>query len=254
MPGEAKSIPSPRSPLREDEIRELIRAAQEGDEKARDKILRHNLALVWHVVKRFRGRGREKDDLFQVGCIGLLKAVDRFDLERGVKFSTYAVPSISGEIKRYLDKDSFLNMSRAKNKLARDVKRLQEELKKELGREPTLGELEDRLQVDREEIVGVLERAQEPLSLFYKVDSDEPNSAELMDLIEGEGNNWFNKLLVRDLLDELPARQKQLLVLRFFKGRIQSEVGDRLGLSQAQISRLERRALKTLRQHLTDGK
>ncbi|MGB9846680.1 MAG: RNA polymerase sporulation sigma factor SigF [Desulfotomaculales bacterium] len=244
----------PRFPLLSDEeMRLLLRQAQAGDAQARDRLVNCNLKLVFNLVKRFQNRGYDLEDLFQIGCIGLIKAIDKFDLNYDVKFSTYAVPMIIGEIRRFLRDDNPVKISRSVKEAAYRIQKARERLVKRLGREPTIGEVAGELGVSREEVVGALEAAQSPASIYETLHQDEGDPIYLLDQLRGETSEeapLLERMMVNDLLASLPEREKQILTWRFFEDLTQMEVARRLGLSQVQVSRLERQALRKLREML----
>jgi RNA polymerase sporulation-specific sigma factor len=244
----------PRFPLLSDEeMRLLLRQAQAGDAQARDRLVNCNLKLVFNLVKRFQNRGYDLEDLFQIGCIGLIKAIDKFDLNYDVKFSTYAVPMIIGEIRRFLRDDNPVKISRSVKEAAYRIQKARERLVKRLGREPTIGEVAGELGVSREEVVGALEAAQSPASIYETLHQDEGDPIYLLDQLRGETSEeapLLERMMVNDLLASLPEREKQILTWRFFEDLTQMEVARRLGLSQVQVSRLERQALRKLKEML----
>lgn len=241
----------PRFPLLGDEeMRTLLRQAQAGDARARDRLINCNLKLVFNLVKRFQNRGYELEDLFQVGCIGLMKAIDKFDLNYEVKFSTYAVPMIVGEIRRFLRDDNPVKVSRSVKEAAYRVQKIRERLCKRLGREPSIGEVAAELGMSREEVVTALEAAQSPTSIYETLHQDDGDPIYLLDQLESEANGempLLERMAVKELLLNLPERDRRILTWRFFEDLTQVEVARRLGLSQVQVSRLERQALKKLK-------
>ena len=228
----------------------LIQKSHEGDEGAREQLVKENTGLIWCIVKRFYGRGCEAEDLFQIGSIGLLKAIDKFDLAYQVKFSTYAVPMIAGEIKRFLRDDGMIKVSRSLKELSYKAYLAREKLAEELGREPNLEELAADLQVEKEELAMALEAGSEVESLHKPVYQKDGNEIPLMDkLAEGEEREEkiLNHLLLVQLLKELGKEERQLLYLRYFADKTQTEIGEELGISQVQVSRMEKKILKSLR-------
>ena len=244
----------PRFPLLGDEeMRELLQKAQAGDAWARDRLVNCNLKLVFNLVKRFQNRGYELEDLFQVGCIGLMKAIDKFDLNYEVKFSTYAVPMIVGEIRRFLRDDNPVKVSRSVKETAYRVQKSRERLCKRLGREPSIGEVAAELGMSREEVVTALEAAQSPASIYETLHQDNGDPIYLLDQLQSEANAeapLLERMAVKELLHSLPERDQRILTWRFFEDLTQVEVARRLGLSQVQVSRLERQALKKLKDFL----
>ncbi len=247
----------PRFPLLSDaEMVQLLVKAQGGDQEAREYLINCNLKLVFNLVQRFENRGYELEDLFQIGTIGLMKAIDKFDLSYQVKFSTYAVPMIIGEIRRFLRDDSPVKVSRSMKETAFKVYRVKEELSKELGREPSLNEIAEYLQIEREDIVNSLEAVQAPSSIHDTLYQDEGDPIYVMDQLQdirGDESAWFERLTLKEILKKLPERHRQVVLMRFFQDKTQSEVAQHIGLSQVQVSRIERQALKFIRELLTAG-
>lgn len=246
----------PRFPLlRDDEMRELISRAQSGDEQARERLINCNLKLVFNLVKRFQNRGYELEDLFQIGCIGLMKAVDKFNLSYDVKFSTYAVPMIVGEIRRFLRDDNPIKVSRSLKESAYRIHQSRESLMAKNGCEPSIQEIAEELGINREEVVNALEAAQTPTSIYETLHQDDGDPIYLLDQLSDsdKGDNpWLDKISVKQLLKTLPLRDRQILLWRFFEDKTQGDIANRLGLSQVQVSRLERQALKKLRSLVAD--
>ncbi len=244
----------PRFPLLKDkEIRELLIRSKAGDSFAREKLVNCNLKLVFNIVRRFQNRGHELEDLFQIGCIGLMKAVDKFDLSYEVKFSTYAVPMIVGEIRRFLRDDSPVKVSRSVKETAYKIQHVRELLTARLGREPSISEVASELGLPREEIVNAMEATQSPASIYETLHQEDGDPIYLLDQLKGEENGdvpWLESLAVKELLDNLPERDRNIISWRFFEDKTQSEIAVRLGLSQVQVSRLERQALKRLKELL----
>ena len=229
----------------------LIRKSHDGDKEAREKLVEENVGLVWCVVKRFCGRGVEAEDLFQIGSIGLLKAIDKFDLSYDVKFSTYAVPMISGEIKRFLRDDGMIKVSRSLKELAYKSQQAREKLTASLGREPTVEELSEELGVDKEELVQAMEAGGEVDSLYRPIHQKEGSEIRLLDKIEEKEkreDKILDLLVLRQLLETLDGRERQLIYLRYFADKTQSEVGKIMGISQVQVSRMEKKILENLRE------
>jgi len=236
-----------------DRTEALICRSQEGDKEAREILIEENMGLIHHVVKRFLGRGVEAEDLFQIGAIGLLKAVDRFDLSFGVRFSTYAVPMIAGEIKRFLRDDSMIKVSRSLKELAMRAGRLREQLFLERGVEPGIEELADKLGVDPEELVQAMDSSAEVESLQKIVYQGDGEGLSLMDRVDhgkDEEEILLRQLLLKQLLDSLEPRERRLIVLRFFHDQTQTQVAQKLGMSQVQVSRLEKKILSALRKRI----
>ncbi len=234
-------------------MKRLFHQLQEGDERAREKLVNGNLRLVLSVIQRFNNRGEYVDDLFQVGCIGLIKAIDNFDLGQNVKFSTYAVPMIIGEIRRYLRDNNPIRVSRSMRDIAYKVLQVRDNLANRLGREPNIGEIAAELNIKREEIVLALDAIQEPVSLFEPIYHDGGDPIFVMDQISDDRNDdarWVEGLAIKEALQKLTEREKLILTLRFYRGKTQMEVADEIGISQAQVSRLEKAALGSMRKHI----
>ncbi|ADL13210.1 SigF/SigG family RNA polymerase sporulation sigma factor [Acetohalobium arabaticum] len=239
--------------LSEAETKELLKKAQAGDQKAKDKLVNHNVKLVLKVAHRFANKNYDYEELFQIGSIGLLKAIERFDLERDVKFSTYAVPLIIGEIKRFLRDDDAVKVSRSLKRRAHRINEVKESLTAELNREPTIQEIAEEMEVDKEEIVNALEAVREPTSIYSPVYENEGNSIELVDQLAASSENQeqeIDRLALREVIDELKTRERLILKLRFFDEKTQQEVADRIGVSQVQVSRLERKIIDKVREEL----
>ena len=236
-----------------DRTEELICQSQEGDKAAREELIKENMGLIRHVVKRFLGRGVEAEDLFQIGAIGLVKAVDRFDLGFGVRFSTYAVPMIAGEIKRFLRDDSMLKVSRSLKELAGKAARLREQILMERGEEPGVEELAGLLGVEAEELVQAMDSSVEVESLQKIVYQGDGEGLSLMDKVEqgkDEQETLLRRLLLEQLLDTLEPRERQIINLRFFCDQTQTQVAQQLGMSQVQISRMEKKILAALKRRM----
>lgn len=232
---------------------ELIRRSQEGDKEAREILIEENMGLIHHVVKRFLGRGVEAEDLFQIGAIGLVKAVDRFDLSFGVRFSTYAVPMIAGEIKRFLRDDSMIKISRSLKELAIRAAKLREQLLMERGEEPGVEELSELLGVEPEELVQAMDGSVEVESLQKIVYQGDGEGLSLMDKVEqgkDEEETLLRQLLLEQLLRSLEPKERRLIMLRFFHDRTQTQVAEELGMSQVQVSRLEKKILTALKKRI----
>lgn len=239
--------------LKGNETRQLLQRAQSGDTAAREKLISGNLRLVLSVVQKFANRGESMDDLFQVGCIGLIKALDNFDVSQNVRFSTYAVPMIIGEIRRYLRDNNAIRVSRSMRDTAYKALRARDQLAERLGREPNVTELAEELHLPREDVVFALEAIQDPVSLFEPVYNDGGDALYLMDQITDEkrpDNSWLDVIGVHEAMNRLTDRERHILTLRFFQGRTQMEVAGEIGISQAQVSRLEKNALSHMRKHV----
>ncbi len=236
--------------LSSEEKRALFIRIKEGDKEARDIFIKGNLRLVLSVIKRFYGRGENVDDLFQVGCIGLIKAMDNFDLEQNVQFSTYAVPMIIGEIRRYLRDNNPIRVSRSIRDLAYKALSVKERITKETQREPTIEEIAKELGVEKEEIVFSLDAIQEPISLQEPVYGDGTENLYVMDQVSDSKNtdeSWAENLTIVEAMKKLNEKEKMIVNKRFFEGRTQIEVADEIGISQAQVSRLEKSAMEHIK-------
>lgn len=224
------------------EVKRLIALSQSGDTLARDTLVQCNIRLVWSVVQRFINRGYEPEDLFQIGCIGLLKSVDKFDLSYDVKFSTYAVPMIIGEIQRFLRDDGTLKVSRSLKETANKVRKMKDELSKTLGRLPTISEVAERLGITPEDVVFAQEANKPPTSIHETVFENDGDPITLMDQIADESQDrWFDKLALVEAIEGLNERERLIVYLRYYRDKTQSEVASRLGISQVQVSRLEKK-------------
>ncbi len=224
-----------------------------GDRSARERLVNGNLRLVLSVIQRFNNRGEYVDDLFQVGCIGLMKAIDNFDLSQNVKFSTYAVPMIIGEIRRYLRDNNPIRVSRSLRDVAYKALQVRDSLVNKLSREPSVTEISDELKIAREEVVFALDAIQEPISLFDPIYHDGGDPIYVMDQIGDEKNhetNWLEGISIREAMRKLSDRERHILNLRFFDGKTQMEVAEEIGISQAQVSRLEKAALAHMRKSM----
>jgi len=241
----------PRFPLLSDEeMMKNLHAAKEGDTVARERLINCNLKLIFNLVQRFAHRGYEIEDLFQIGTIGLIKAIDKFDFTYGVKFSTYAVPMIIGEIRRFLRDDHPVKVPRSYKELVYKVNRSRDELSASLGREATIGEIATSIGVDRDEIVAALEAVQSPTSIYDTLYQDDSDPIYVLDQLSEEKEidpRWFENLALKEVLDKLPEREKRVLLMRFFEDKTQSQIASQLHLSQVQISRIERAALNRIR-------
>ncbi len=232
----------------------LLRKAKEGDEEARQKLIEGNLRLVLSVIQRFEKRGESPDDLFQVGCIGLIKAIANFDPEKQVRFSTYGVPMIAGEVRRYLRDNSAIRVSRSIRDVAYRVLQCKEAMLLRLGREPSLEEVAKELQLPAEDVAEALDAVCAPVSLYDPVYSDGGDPLTVMDQVYDVRNtdeNWMERISLRTAFQGLASREKQILSLRFYDGKTQMEVAGTLGISQAQVSRLEKSAISTMRKAFT---
>lgn len=242
----------PHFPLLSDkEMMLYLHAAKEGDTVARERLINCNLKLIFNLVQRFSHRGYEIEDLFQIGTIGLIKAIDKFDFSYGVKFSTYAVPMIIGEIRRFLRDDHPVKVPRSYKELVYKVNRARDELSATLGREATIGEIATNIGVDRDEIVAALEAIQSPTSIYDTLYQDDSDPIYVLDQLTAEKDldpSWLEKIALNEVLDKLPEREKRVLLMRFFEDKTQSQIAGQLNLSQVQISRIERAALLRIRE------
>ena len=232
---------------------ELLSKIKSGDEIAREEFVQGNLRLVLSVIQRFSNRGENPDDLFQVGCIGLIKAIDNFDLSQNVQFSTYAVPMIIGEIRRYLRDNNSIRVSRSLRDMAYKALKAKEELTTKNGKEPTISEIAKEINLPKEDVVLALDSIQDPVSLYEPVYNDGTDAIYVMDQVSDTKNtdeNWLEEIAIKEALKKLCNREKRILDLRFFKGRTQMEVATELGISQAQVSRLEKSALNHMKKHI----
>lgn len=236
--------------LSKKEKEELFIQIKEGNEEARIKFINGNLRLVLSVIKRFNGRGENVDDLFQVGCVGLIKAIDNFDINQGVQFSTYAVPMIIGEIKRYLRDNNSIRVSRSVRDLAYKTIQFKEKFNKEFGKEPTIAEIAKELEVGEEEVSLSLDAIQDPVSLQEPIFNDGQESIFIMDQVKDTKNtdeNWTESMTINQAMSKLNEKEKMIINKRFFEGRTQMEVASEIGISQAQVSRLEKSAISHLK-------
>lgn len=232
------------------QMREMFERMQKGEKGPRDQLITGNLRLVLSVIQRFNNRGEYVDDLFQVGCIGLMKAIDNFDLGQNVRFSTYAVPMIIGEIRRYLRDNNPIRVSRSLRDIAYKALQVRDTLVGKLSREPTMQEIADELGVVMEDVVVALDAIQEPVSLFEPLYHDGGDPIYVMDQVSDEktqDGQWLEGVAIRDAMRRLNERERMILTLRFFKGKTQMEVAEEIGISQAQVSRLEKAALSHMR-------
>ncbi len=239
--------------LKSEESMELLKKARAGDMDAREKLISGNLRLVLSVIQKFAGRGENVDDLFQVGCIGLIKAIDNFNVDMDVKFSTYGVPMIVGEIRRYLRDNSAIRVSRSVRDTAYRVLQCKEKYMAEHQREPTVEEIAQALDISREDVVMALDAVVDPVSLFEPVYSDGGDTVCVMDQVRDRKNTderWLDRIALSDAIKKLGERERKILALRFFQGKTQMEVSAEVGISQAQVSRLEKSALNQIRKDL----
>jgi RNA polymerase sporulation-specific sigma factor len=237
--------------LKDYEVKELIKRSQSGEQDARDLIVQKNMRLVWSVVQRFLNRGYEPDDLFQIGCIGLLKSVDKFDLSYDVKFSTYAVPMIIGEIQRFIRDDGTVKVSRSLKETGNKIRKARDELSKRFGRVPTVAEIANFLEITSEDVVLAQEASRTPSSIHETVYENDGDPITLLDQIaDNSENKWFDKIALKEAIRELDERERLIVYLRYYKDQTQSEVAARLGISQVQVSRLEKKILQQMKDQM----
>ena len=238
--------------LKNDEMRELLDRSHHGDKDARDKLICGNLCLVLSVIQRFTSRGENPDDLFQVGCIGLIKAIDNFDPSHEVMFSTYGVPMISGEVKRFLRDNNAVRVSRSMRDTAYRAMQIKEQLTNENGKEPNITEIAKRMELPPEDIVIALESIVEPVSLYEPVFSDGGDTIYIMDQVKGgtTDGDWLEEIAMREAIRDLTDRERKILSMRFIDGKTQTEVAGEIGISQAQVSRLEKGAMSRIKAEL----
>lgn len=244
---------SKKSQLKDGEVRQLIKESQEGNQNARDMIVENNLRLVWSVVQRFINRGYDPEDLFQIGSIGLIKSIDKFDLSYDVKFSTYAVPMIIGEIQRFLRDDGTVKVSRSLKETANKIRRAREELAKEYSRSPSVNEIADYVGITPEEVVLAQEASRAPSSINETVYENDGDPITLLDqLADQSEEKWFDKISLTEAIEQLDEREKLIVYLRYYKDQTQSEVAERLGISQVQVSRIEKKILLTMKERISE--
>ena len=239
--------------LKNDETMELLRRTKAGDNNAREALINGNLRLVLSVIQKFTGRGENADDLFQVGCVGLIKAIDNFDINQPVRFSTYGVPMIVGEIRRYLRDNSAIRVSRSTRDTAYRVMQAREKLMNETQQEPTVEQIARELDIPREEVVFAMDAIVDPVSLFEPMYSDGDDTVCVMDQVRDTKNtdeHWLEMLALKDALERLDEREQRILALRFYEGKTQMEVSNEVGISQAQVSRLEKNALNAIKKSI----
>jgi len=229
----------------------LIEMAKSGDKEAQALLVENNMALVWSIVRRFQNRGYESEDLFQIGCIGLIKAINKFNSSFEVKFSTYAVPMIIGEIKRFIRDDGMIKVSRSLKETSNKARIIKEIMSKELGREPSVNEMALRLNIAPEELVMAIEAGVSPESLYNSIGEGDNSPLQLIDRIEGESgdkeSDIIDKIALQQILETLKPRERQIIVLRYFKEKTQNQIANMLGISQVQVSRIEKKVLREIR-------
>lgn len=235
------------------QMKEMMIRVKEGDQKAREEFIRGNLRLVLSVIQRFTGRRENMDDLFQVGCIGLIKAIDNFNVELGVRFSTYAVPMITGELRRYLRDNNSIRVSRSLRDIAYKALQVRNTLSKKDSTEPSVEKIAKELGVSVEDVVFALDAIQDPVSLYEPVYHDGADAIYVMDQLQDKScadENWLEGIALKEAIDKLSDREKNIITMRFYQGKTQMEVADEIGISQAQVSRLEKNALKSMRRSI----
>lgn len=239
--------------LKNKEKEELFKRILEGDQEARDEYITGNLRLVLSVIQRFNNSGELVDDLFQVGCVGLIKAIDNFDISQNVKFSTYAVPMIIGEIRRYLRDNNSIRVSRSLRDIAYKALQVKEALTKKNDKEPSIEEIAKELELPKEDIIFALDAIQDPISLFEPIYNDGGESLYIMDQVSDKQNkeeNWIQSISLKDAMKKLTEREYDIVKLRFFQGKTQMEVANEISISQAQVSRLEKSAIHHMKRYL----
>lgn len=240
--------------LKGEEKRLLFERIMEGDHAAREEYIYGNLRLVLSVIQRFSNRGEYIDDIFQVGCIGLIKAIDNFDTSHGVKFSTYAVPMIIGEIRRYLRDNNSIRVSRSLRDTAYKALQVKERLISKNSKEPTIAEIAKELELPEQDVIFALDAIQDPISLFEPIYNDGSEALYVMDQVSDENNidsRWLENISLNEAMKRLNDREKHILMMRFFEGKTQMEVASEIGISQAQVSRLEKNALKNMKKYIS---
>ncbi|MCM3738812.1 RNA polymerase sporulation sigma factor SigF [Oceanobacillus luteolus] len=241
---------SSKHKLTNEEVKELILQSQNGNKEARDFLVEQNVRLVWSVVQRFINRGYDPDDLFQIGSIGLIKSIDKFDLSYDVRFSTYAVPMIIGEIQRFIRDDGSVKVSRTLKETGNKIRRAKDSLTKKLGRSPTVNEMAKELDIPAEEIIHAEEAARTPQSIHETVFENDGDPITLLDQISIEDSKWFEKLSLEEAIQHLDERERLIVYLRYYKDQTQTEVAERLGISQVQVSRIEKKLLQEIKEYL----
>ena len=230
---------------------ELIKRAQSGDQTAKEELIKENMGLIWSVVKKFLNRGHEADDLFQIGSIGLIKCIDRFDLTYAVKFSTYAIPMIMGEIKRFLRDDGLIKVSRSLKEISVKARYMQDLMSQQTGKTPTLDELASALDTNVEELIMAMEAGMEVESLYQTVHQGEGNPVYLIDKLdnyEGYADNMIDIIALKQIINQLGPRERQVIIMRYFKDRTQAQIAETIGVSQVQVSRIEKKVLQSIKE------
>lgn len=235
------------------QMKDMMMRVKAGDQRAREEFIRGNLRLVLSVIQRFTGRRENMDDLFQVGCIGLIKAIDNFNVELGVRFSTYAVPMITGELRRYLRDNNSIRVSRSLRDIAYKALQVRNTLSKKDSSEPSVEKIAQELGVNVEDVVFALDAIQDPVSLYEPVYHDGADAIYVMDQLQDKScadENWLEGIALKEAIDKLGEREKNIITMRFYQGKTQMEVAEEIGISQAQVSRLEKNALKSMRRSI----
>ena len=237
-----------------DKTLELILASQGGDDGAKGQIIAENVGLIWSVAKKFAGRGYELDDLFQIGAIGLMKCIDKFDMSFGVKFSTYAVPMIMGEIKRFLSDDGLIKVSRPLKEMAQKAKYMQEALQHKTGKVPTMLEVANALEIEVEELAMAMDAGMDVESLYAVVHQGDGSPLYLLDKLDTQKNDdeVIDYLALKEIITKLSSKERQVIIMRYFQDKTQSQIANEIGVSQVQVSRIEKRVLKNLRTQLSE--
>ena len=252
--GENERVIAKMGDLSEMDTLKLIERTKKGDKESQELIIEKNIGLVWSIVKRFQNRGYEPEDLFQIGCIGLIKAINKFDTSFNVKFSTYAVPMIIGEVKRFIRDDGLIKVSRSLKEISNKVRITKEIMQKELGREPSITEIADRLNLPPEDITMALEATYVPEYLYNSISDGDNSPIMLIDRVDSEAypseSEIIDRITLMQILNTLEPREKQIIVLRYFKEKTQAQIASMLGISQVQVSRLEKKILKKLKEKI----
>lgn len=232
----------------------LIQQAQSGDEQAKETLLEHNAPLLKSIVRHYTGKNVEYDDLFQIACVGFLKAIKNFDTNFNVRFSTYAVPMISGELKRFMRDDGFVKVSRATKQLSAKISAFVDNCKKQNQPEPTIGQIAKKFDISPQEVVFAMESAQMPISIYEKTDESDEKSQSLLDKMcaEDKTDDMIDKIMLYAIIDKLTEREKKIIILRYFRDKTQSEIATHLGVSQVQVSRLESKILAKMRKYFNE--
>ncbi len=237
--------------MTDEAVKELIAKSKKGDKQAQAVLVENNVGLVWSIVKRFQNRGYEVDDLYQIGCIGLIKAINKFDTSFDVKFSTYAVPMIIGEIKRFIRDDGIIKVSRSLKEISSKARITKEIMSKDLGREPSISEIAEQIKVSSEELVMALEAGCAPESLYSTIGDGDNSPILLIDRIDADNNSrevdLIDKIAIRQILNTLNKRERQIIILRYFKEKTQVQIAKMLGISQVQVSRIEKKILQDIK-------